>query len=152
MKKTETNKLLNKIKGYYNSQFFIDDYVMDAWTETMKPYELEDAIEHIQEYIKEFPDIAPKPHTFARGLLTTEEKQKYRNSDYTVACQLCGRWLPLEEYDTHYEKCLDIEYLIHVAKERGNDITREDLEYYPQETINKLLNKYKPKKVQFDWR
>lgn len=82
-------------------------------------------------------------------------KQEVEPIDYSsieVACQLCGRWLPLEEYDTHYEKCLDIEYLIHVAKERGNDITREDLEYYPQETINKLLNKYEPKKVQFDWR
>ena len=152
MKKVEVSKLLNKIKGYYNSQFFIDDYVMDAWTETMKPYELEDAIEHIKEYLKQNPDTPPKPHTFTRGLLTPEEKRKYKHSDYTVACQLCGRWMPLEEYDSHYDKCLDIEYLIKVAKERGQDITREDLEFYPQETINKLLNKYKPKKVQFDWR
>ena len=152
MKKTETEKLLNKIKGYYNSQFFIDEYVLDAWNETLKPYELEDAIEHIQEYIKECPDIAPKPHTFIKGLLTSEEKRKYKHSDYTVACQLCGRWMPIEEYDSHYDKCLDIEYLIKVAKERGQDITREDLEFYPQETINKLLKKYEPKKVELNWR
>lgn len=152
MKKTETEKLLNKIKGYYNSQFFIDEYVLDAWNETLKPYELEDAIEHIQEYIKEFPDVAPKPHTFVRGLLTPEEKRKYKHSDYTVACQLCGRWMPIGEYDSHYDKCLDIEYLIKVAKERGQDITREDLEFYPQETINKLLKKYEPKKVELNWR
>ena len=36
MKKTEVSTLLNKIKGYYNSQFFIDDFVMDAWTDTLK--------------------------------------------------------------------------------------------------------------------
>jgi hypothetical protein len=145
MKKTETEKLLNKIKGYYNSQFFIDEYVLDAWNETLKPYELEDALEHIQKYIKECPDIAPKPHTFIKGLLTPEEKSKYRNSDFTVACQLCGRWMPIEEYDSHYGKCLDIEYLINVAKEKGQNITRADLEEYPQTTIDKLLKKYEPK-------
>ena len=152
MNKAETKKLTNLIKGYYNAQFFIDDYVLEAWYEQLKPYELEDAIEHIKEYLKQNPDTPPKPHTFTRGLLTPEEKRKYRNSDYTVACQLCGRWMPLQEYDSHYDKCLDIEYLIKVAKERGQDITREDLEFYPQETINKLLKKYEPKKVELNWR
>lgn len=148
MKKVETNKLLNKIKGYYNSQFFIDEYVIDAWTESLKPYDLEDAIEHLQDYLKQFPEIPPKPHTFIRGLLTPDEKRKYRNSEFTVACQLCGKWLPLAEYDEHYGKCLDIEYLVSVAKENGQDITREDLEQYPRSTIDKLLKKYEPKKVE----
>lgn len=152
MNKAETKKLTNLIKGYYNAQFFIDDYVLEAWYEQLKPYELEDAIEHIQEYLKQNPDTPPKPHTFTRGLLTTEEKRKYKNSDYTVACQLCGRWMPLEEYDSHYSKCLDIEYLVNVAKERGQEITRQDLEEYPQTTIDKLLKKYEPKKAQLTWR
>ena len=39
MKKNEVNKLVNTIKGYYNSQFFVDDYVLDAWYETLKDYE-----------------------------------------------------------------------------------------------------------------
>lgn len=152
MNKAETKKLTNLIKGYYNAQFFIDDYVLEAWYEQLKPYELEDAIEHIQEYLKQNPDTPPKPHTFTRGLLTTEEKRKYKHSDYTVACQLCGRWMPLEEYDSHYSKCLDIEYLVNVAKERGQEITRQDLEEYPQTTIDKLLKKYEPKKAQLTWR
>lgn len=77
-------------------------------------------------------------------------KEKAEPIDYTkieVACQLCGKWLRIWEYDSHYDKCLDIEYLVSVAKERGEDITREDLEYYPKETIDKLLKKYEPKKV-----
>ena len=148
MKKIETQKLLNKIKGYYNSQFFIDDYVIEAWTETMKPYELEDAIEHIKTYLKEFPDIAPKPQTFIKGLLTGEEKRRIRNSEYVVGCQLCGRWMPIDDYDPHFDKCLDIEYLVRVAKERGNDITRKDLESYPRATIEKLLKKYEPEQAE----
>lgn len=147
MNKVETKKLLDTIKGYYNSQFFIDEYVINAWTDTMKPYELEDAIEHLQNYLSQYPEIAPKPHIFKKGLLTFEEKQRYRNNDLIVACQLCGRWMPLTEYDSHYDKCLDIEYLVNVAKEKGQDITRSDLEQYPRSTIDKLLKKHEPKKV-----
>lgn len=148
MNKNETKKLTNLIKGYYNTQFFIDDYVLQAWYEQLKPYEYDDAIDHLQTYLKTFPDIAPKPHTFIRGLLTPEEKQKYKHTDIRVACQLCGRWMPLNEYDEHYGKCLDISYLVMVAKQNGQDITREDLEEYPQSTIDRLLKKYEPEKVE----
>lgn len=77
-------------------------------------------------------------------------KETLEPIDYTsikVACQLCGRWMPIEEYDIHYGKCLDIEYLVNVAKEKGQDITRSDLEQYPRSTIDKLLKKHEPKKV-----
>ena len=142
--KNEVKKLLNKIKGYYNSQFFIDEYIIDAWEETMKPYELEDAIEHIQQYVKEFPDIAPKPHTFKKGLYTHEEKQIIKNSKYTVECNLCHRWMPLNKYDAHYGRCLDIQYLLDVAKQKGEKYTREELENCKPLVIDKLIEKYPP--------
>ena len=145
MTKNETKKLLNKIKGYYNSQFFIDEYVIDAWTETMQPYDLEDALEHVQVYLKEFPNDPPKPQTFKRGLYTHEEKVRLRESKFTVECNLCHRFMPLAEYDEHYEKCLDIQYLVDVAKQKGEVFTREDLENQPDRVINALLNKYPPK-------
>lgn len=144
MNKTETTKLLNTIKGYYNTQFFIDEFVISAWTETMKPYDLDDAIDHIQVYIKENPDTPPKPHTFKRGLYTHEEKERIRNSKFTVECNLCRRFMPLAEYEEHYDKCLDIQYLVSVAKEKGENLTREDLENQPERIIVGLLAKYKP--------
>ena len=146
MKKTETTKLLNKIKGYYNSQFFIDDFVLDAWAETLEPYDFEDAEEHIKEYLKEYPDIAPKPHTFIKGMLTREQKDARKNSDYLVSCNLCGKWMSLQEYDVHYGRCLDIQYLVSVAKQKGEEYTREDLEQCMTDVINKLIEKYPPKK------
>lgn len=145
MTKNEVKKLLNKIKGYYNSQFFIDDYIIDAWEETMKPYDLDDAIEHIQTYIEQYPDIAPKPHTFKKDLYTREEKQIIKNSKYTVQCNLCHRWLPLPKYEEHYGRCLDIEYLVDVAKQKGEKISREELEHCKADILNKLLYKYAPK-------
>lgn len=147
MNKQETIKLLNTIKGYYNSQFFIDDYVIEAWYETMKPYDLEDTMEHIQEYIKEFPNDPPKPQTFKRGLHTHDEKVRLRESKFTVECNLCHRFMSLADYDSHYGKCLDIQYLVNVAKEKGEGITREDLENQPERVLNGLLVKYEPKEI-----
>ena len=145
MTKNETKKLLNQIKGYYNSQFFVDEYVLDAWTETMEHYSPEDASEHLKEYIKEYPDTPPKPQTFIRGLLTSEEKRKIRERDYSVSCNLCGKWMSLEDYDKHYDKCLDIQYLIGIAKQQGKNLPREDLEGAKPDVIKRLMEKYKPK-------
>ena len=149
MTKTEVSKLLNKIKGYYNSQFFIDEYVTEAWVDSLKDYDLEDAEEHIKEYLKEYPDTPPKPHVFIRNLLTHEQKEKRKNESYLVSCNLCGKWLSNQEYEEHYGRCLDIQYLLSVAKQKGEKFTREDLENCRPEVIDKLLAKYPPKKVEW---
>lgn len=149
MTKTETQKLTNTIKGYYNSQFFVDEYVISAWYEELKDYELQDAIDHIKKYVKEFPDTPPKPHTFIRGLLTREQKKQLANEKYFVQCKLCKRWMGMNEYDSHYGRCLDIEYLVNVAKEKGENLTRNDLENYKQDIIDRLLVKYKPVETNF---
>lgn len=150
MNKVEVRKLTDKIKGYYNSQFFVDDYVLEAWYESMKDYDLEDAEDHLKDYLKEYPDIAPKPHTFKRGLYTHEEKETMKNAKYTVECNLCRRWMPYEEYERHYGKCLDIQYLISVAKSKGHVLTREELENKRQDIIDGLLAKYPPKKINLE--
>lgn len=147
MNKTDTTKLLNKIKGYYNSQFFVDENVIEAWYETLKPYNFEDAIDHIQEYVKDNLDNPPKPQTFIKGLLTQQQKENRKNSSFTVECNLCHRWMTLEEYDEHYERCLDIQYLEYVAKVKGEEFTRKDLENCRQDVIQKLLKKYPPEEM-----
>lgn len=147
MNKIEVKKLTNLIKGYYNNQFFVDDYVLEAWYETMKPYELDDAIDHIQTYIKDYPDTPPKPHTFKNGLYTPEEKERMKNTNYTIACNLCHRWMTMSDYEAHYDRCLDIQYLLSVAKQKGEKYTREDLENCKPIVIDKLLEKYPPKKI-----
>ena len=146
MKKNETNTLLNKIRGYYN-EFYFDDYVLDVWYETLKPYEYEDALEHIKEYVKNYPEVPPRPHTFKNGLYTPEQKERMKNTNYTIQCNLCGRWMSVQEYDAHYERCLDIQYLLDVAKQKGEEYTREDLENCKPSVIDKLLEKYPPKKL-----
>ena len=80
--------------------------------------------------------------------MSKKEVEPIDYSSIEVACQLCGKWLRVWDYDEHYGKCLDIEYLVMVAKQKGQDITREDLEEYPKSTIDKLLKKYEPEKVE----
>lgn len=143
MNKTETNTLLNKIKGYYNSQFFIDDYILDVWYDTLKPYEKEDCIEHIKEYVKNYPDIPPKPHTFKRGLLTPEEKKALREHNYSVNCNLCHKLMSLDEYDRHYDRCLSTKYLIkRIKEEKGVVPEYNEIFYLPREKFEGLYQKY----------
>lgn len=149
MNKIEVKKLTSLIKGYYNNLFFVDDYVLDAWFDTMQKYDLEDAIEHLQDYLKEYPDIPPKPHTFKKGLYTQEEKEQMRNAKYTVECNLCHRWMPYNEYELHYDKCLNIEYLVNIAKQKGENITRQELENCKDAVLNRLYEKYKPKETEY---
>jgi hypothetical protein len=70
-----------------------------------------------------------------------------KNTNYTIQCNLCGRWMSVQEYDAHYERCLDIQYLLDIAKQKGEQYTREDLENCRTGVIDKLLEKYPPKKI-----
>ena len=77
-----------------------------------------------------------------------QEKKEPKVVDYEndrVYCRMCGRWMKVLEFDEHYGECLDIQYLISVAKEKGENITREDLENTRQDIIDRLLQKYEPK-------
>lgn len=65
-----------------------------------------------------------------------------------VQCNLCHRWMKIQEYEEHYGKCMDIEYLSSIAKSKGEVFTREDLENCRQDIIDKLLAKYSPKKLE----
>lgn len=145
MKKNETKQLLNLIKGYYNSQFFVDDFVILAWEKELEPYDLEDAEERLKSYLKEYPDTPPKPHIFIKPMLTHE--QKNRHEDCIVECNLCNRYMPISEYNSHYGRCLDIEYLVSIAKQKGEKYGREDLEQCKQDIIDRLIQKYEPKEI-----
>lgn len=73
--------------------------------------------------------------------------KKIREINYEkdeIHCKLCGRWMKIPMYELHYGRCFDIEYLLSVAKQKGEQFTRQDLENCKQEVIDKLLLKYPP--------
>jgi len=148
MKKEQANDIIKKIKAYYY-YFELDKDSIKIWTDKMLPYSFEDVDRKIEEHIiGEERQNPPKVQDLIRHLLTEEQKAKSKD-DYIVQCRLCKRWLPLKEHDEHYDRCLSIEYLVSVAKQKGEEFTREDLENCREDILNRLYEKYKPQETNF---
>lgn len=143
----EVKKLGTNIKAYYN-YFSLDKDTLQVWKEKLSDYDYEDVLKKLEQHLKsEEAKELPQLHYLLRGLLTTKQKQQSKGK-HIVECNLCHRWMSIDEYDAHYGKCLDIEYLVNVAKSKGESIEREDIENCRQDVIDKLLKKYEPKKVE----
>jgi len=148
MEISQVKQLVSKIKAYYY-YFSLEKESMNEWANKLKAYDFEDVSRKLDEHLKsEDSKEPPKLHYLVRNLLTIEEKLKSKD-DYIVNCNLCGRSMSLKEYDSHYDKCLSIEYLLHQGKEKGENITREDLENCRADVLNRLYEKYKPQETVF---
>lgn len=147
MTKAEVSSFVKKIKAYYNYFNIEDEEIFNEWVNKLRPYETEDVEKKLEEHlVGEKADEVPKLHFITRYLKTKEEKERYKG-EYLVRCNLCGREMYYSEYERHYGKCLDIEYLVSIAKQKGEYYTREDIEDCKQEVIDKLLAKYPPNKI-----
>lgn len=148
MTKEETNRVFKKIKAYYY-YFDLDKDSIKLWIEKLLPYSFEDVDSRIEEHIiGEERNNVPKIQDLIRHLMTEEQKSE-SSDDYIVQCRLCHRWLPLTEYDEHYDRCLSISYLVSVAKQKGETFTRQDLENCREDILNKLYEKYKPENIEY---
>lgn len=148
MTKEETNKIIKQIKAYYY-YFDLDKDSLKIWSDKMLPYSYEDVIKRVEEHIQgEERQNPPRIQDLLRRLLTEEQKAKATDT-YYVTCNLCQRLMPLEEYDSHYDKCLSIEYLVARSKNEGTPLSREQLENTKQDILAKLYEKYKPQEMQF---
>ena len=149
MTKQETLVFIRKIKAYYPI-FKLEEEGIDEWALKLKPYDLEDVVRKFEEHLKgDRAEEPPKLHFLTRYLRTKDEKET--QGEYTIECNLCHKWMTPEEYDIHYEKCLDIQYLENVAKQKGEKFSRKDLENCKEEVIDKLLKKYPPEEVKNDY-
>lgn len=145
MTTTDVQNFIKKIKVYY-PYFSVDSAeALDEWNEKLKPYDADDVYRKLEEHLNgDRADEIPKLHFITKYLKTSEEKERAQN-DYLVRCNLCGREMYLEEYDTtHYDRCLTIKTLIPILKERGEDVTYEILDEYDTATLDKVLMKYLP--------
>jgi hypothetical protein len=144
MTKLEVSRFLKKISGTYPNQFFVTEDVENTWIEMLEPYDLEDVEMKFEEHLKgEMAEKPPLVHYLTKYLKKSEDKTKY-DSEYKVACSICGEWLPISKYDKHYERCFTIQTLIVLLKEKGTVTTYEELNQYDDSTLNRLIDKYLP--------
>lgn len=146
MTKEQASQITKKIKAYYY-YFELDKDSQKIWIDKLLPYSFEDVDKKIEEHITgEERQNPPRVQDLIRFLLTEEQKAKSKD-DYIVNCNLCGRQMTLKEYDNHYDRCLSIEYLVNISKQKGQDITRKEIENCKEEVLNKLYEKYKPQET-----
>ena len=145
MTKNETIELIKKIKVYYPI-FKIDEFGLEEWSKQLQNYDLADVVNKFEEHLKgSKSDEPPKLHFITKYLRTTEEKERMRNVEYTIQCNLCKRYMTPLEYEEHYDKCLAIQTLLMIYKDKGDNITREMLEQYNLNRLESLLDNHLPK-------
>ena len=150
MTKEETKDLIKKISVYY-PYFKLEEEAFKEWESRLKPFDQADVLRKFEEHLKgEKANEPPKLHFITKYLKTIAEKETYEN-DYIIRCNLCGKEMPLSEYDNrHYKKCLLIKALIPVLRERGEDVDYETLDEYDYFKLDKVWEKYNPiKKINF---
>lgn len=146
MTKEQANDITKKIKAYYY-YFELDKFSLKIWIEKLLPYSYEDVDRKVEEHIKgEDRQNPPRVQDLIKDIYTEEEKEK-NTGNYTIECNLCHRWMTYEDYEAHYDKCLDISYLVDVAKQKGESFTRQDLENCRDGVIERMIEKYPPKKI-----
>lgn len=144
---SKTAEVLENVKAHYQT-FVINDVVTKEWHKVLKEYDFEDVINTLVDHLTgdNYKDI-PQVYQLTKNLKTTEEKAKQTeiNNQIKVCCNLCERWMSMTEYEEHYGRCLDKEYLISQSQKVGKPTTRNELDKLNERQILALLEKYKPK-------
>jgi hypothetical protein len=151
MTKSETLGFIKKIKAYY-PMFKLEEEGINEWIDRLKPYDLSDILEKFEKHLEgEYSATEPpKLHYLTKFLKTTEQKEKAKD-DYLIRCNLCGEEMYLSIYDgEHYEKCCLIKSLLILLKKRGENVSYEDLDKYPLDTLQRTWDKYMPLKKEID--
>ncbi len=143
MNRTEVAKVLGRIKSHYN-YFTFEDYTIDEWLRYLKPYENYDVNLKLDSYFDDKKERPPTIKYLVTYLQTPEQKRANKN-DFKIACNLCQKFMTLNEYDNHYDKCSSINYLLNIFKKNKMNVKYEELEKLDDGKFNSVYKKYESK-------
>lgn len=126
MTRDEVKSLFKRIKSNY-STFVADEYKLTEWCKELKDYDETDVHKKLEEHMRssEYGNSEPKLYFLTKYLKTTKEKNK--TEKYLMQCSICKEFILEEQYDKHYERCLDVEYIVKKRKELFDKDTSEEL-------------------------
>lgn len=102
----ELKEILTNIKAHYQN-FAIYDYVVKEWYKVLKDYEYDDVMESLVDHLtSDNSNELPKAYQLVKYLTPKDLKKESESNRYIVSCNLCDRWMSLDEFDKHYDKCL----------------------------------------------
>lgn len=140
--------ILNRVKVNYPT-FVNDGYTQSEWYKELKDYSLEDVMEKLEQHFRseQYGNSIPKVYFLTKYLIKEKEKNVVENISYK--CPFCEKYIPMEFYEEHYDKCSSIDYLINMSTKHFNKpLNREKLEQasddafdsYYWNVCDKLLN------------
>lgn len=141
MTKDETKEILKKIDVTYQTNYMRNEMYVVEWYKELKNFDFEDVYTRLEEHMRSnFSNSVPKLYFLTKGLKTPEEKE--RMSNLLEYCPLCKAKVKLENFDEHYENCMDIDYIRkNVKKYLDQEIILSDYYSMSREDIKKRVDK-----------
>lgn len=145
MEKKQVSEILKRINSNY-PDFVVDEYKQKEWYNELKDYDYEDVMRKVEEHLRseEYGKFPPKLYFLTKYLHTITEKNTKTN--YLLKCSICGNDIPEAEYDNHYGRCMDIEYIDGILKKYFNKKVTKDMW---QENINLSQEEFDIKYMNF---
>lgn len=141
MERKDVSIIMKRIKSHYQ-EFIVDDFKLEEWYKELKDYSLDDVMEKLDLHLKseQYGNSIPKVYFLTKYL--TKEKEKGKQLTGYLQCQICKKWINVEEYDKHYDRCSSIDYLNRQSiKYFDKEIDKGKYYYLSDEMFNEKYNK-----------
>ena len=156
----ETKSIIQKIKAFRpffhtgNSPKEQSEFML-TWHEVLEPYEYEDVNQKVNEYFRDGDNIGKIPDAYYLVKYLRTHIQKREIGDETVQCHVCKNWIPLSNYELHFERCSSVNNIKLKMKKYFNkeidvhklmDMPRKEFEIRYLNFIQKIIPKLEDSK------
>jgi hypothetical protein len=140
MTNSEIMELFKKIDVHYNTKYSENKEMVVEWTKYLKKYSAKEVFNSFEYYLKYYPTNPPRMYNLINDLKTLE--QKVQEENIKTICPYCRESVTMSEYNHHYGRCLDIEYIEkNVKKYLNQQIIRDDYYKMSDEDLKLRLDK-----------
>ena len=141
MNDNEIKELLEKIDIHYSTDYAKNKNLVIEWKKQLKKYASKDVFRKLEEHLRsDYSNIPPKLYFLLKDLKTPEEQIKL--DLLSEQCKFCNQFVKLSNFDEHYEKCMDIDFIErNVKKYLNQQIIRSDYYEMSNEDVKKRFEK-----------
>lgn len=140
MTSTAVNLILKRIDLNYGTNYYDNTQIIEEWYRDLRKYDYPDVDKALDRYMKNDTGFyPPKRNVILRGVKTSE--QKYKESNLKTFCPICFKAVGMLEYERHYHRCMDIEYIAtNVKKYLNKEIDYKKYCSMSEEELNKKFD------------
>lgn len=146
MELKDVKMILKRIQVNYPN-FVVDGYVQSEWYRELKDYCLEDVMQKLEQHFRseQYGNSIPKVYFLTKYLKKAKEKKEVDKGRILTTCTLCGDTISLAEFDKHYERCSNIDYLNRKSLKFFNkEIDKSKYKNMIDEEFNAIYDKFLP--------